>query len=739
MGLLYALTLLLNALLLFLVQPMIAKTLLPYLGGTSAVWNTCVLFFQFMLLGGYGYSHVITKKLALKPQIALHLSLFVAAAFVLPFAISENALTTLSNGAQPIRWMLWQLLLLVGAPFLMLATSGPLLQHWFAQTDHPDAQDPYFLYGASNVGSLLALLGYPLLMEPTLRLRQQSLVWAISYSTLLLLLGACAVVRWQAGHRRQKNAAAESTQKNALDYVPLTWPQRARWVWLAFVPSSLMLGVTTHLSTNISPFPLLWVVPLALYLLTFVLAFAQQQRVAAKRLMQSVQISGICMAAVILAGHRIPLTLAVCLPLLFFFTAAWLCHRQLAESRPATTLLTEFYLWLSVGGMLGGVFNSLLAPFLFPGVWEFPLMVTAALLICPTTAPLPFRTFKERNLKFAWPAGLVLLTFCLGFSLPRVGVTPPLVLALSLGLPALLGIKFIRKIIPLSLTLAAIITVSGSGANSFVEQSLWQERNFFGVKRVVRDRTRQSYELGHGNTIHGRQYLDPQRQCEPLSYYHQNGPIGQLMSALQTKQIETPQTAIVGLGAGALACYAQAHQDWTYFEIDPGVIHVAHETGHFTYLKKCSRAPYHIVFGDARLQLRKAKEKQFGLIVLDAFSSDAVPTHLLTKEAMELYLAKLAVGGVIALHISNTYLDLRPVVAGLAQSANLECLINDDLAVQQSNAVEFQDPAIWVVLARRTEDFGTLSQHPHWHRLESAAPQLWTDDYSNLLRVFKRR
>jgi hypothetical protein len=211
------------------------------------------------------------------------------------------------------------------------------------------------------------------------------------------------------------------------------------------------------------------------------------------------------------------------------------------------------------------------------------------------------------------------------------------------------------------------------------------------------------------------------------------------MKALQTKQIETPATAIVGLGAGALACYAQPHQDWTYFEIDPGVIQVATETGHFTYLKNCSRAPYHILAGDARLQLRKAKDRQYGLIVLDAFSSDAVPTHLLTREAMELYLSKLAPGGNIALHISNTYLDLRPVVAGLAQSANLVCLINDDLARQQNNIAEFQDPAMWVVLARRMEDFGTLSQHAQWHRLDNTAAQLWTDDYSNLLLVFKHR
>jgi spermidine synthase len=738
MGLLYGLTLLLNALLLFLVQPLIAKMLLPYLGGTPAVWNTCMLFFQLMLLGGYGYSHVITRKLSLKPQVAVHLALFAAAALALPFAVSENALQNLSNGAQPIGWMLGQLLFLVGAPFLMLATSGPLLQHWFAQTAHPDAHDPYYLYGASNAGSLLALLGYPLLMEPVLRLQQQSVTWAVSYGALLLLLGACAVVRWRAGAKVK--AEAESLE-HADNTTPPAWPQRGRWVLLAFVPSSLMLGVTTHLSTDISPFPLLWVMPLALYLLTFILAFAQKQFVSTARLAQIVPFLGIALAFVLFGDYKISLALSTGLPLLYFFAAAWLCHQQLAESRPATQHLTEFYLWLSVGGMLGGLFNSLLAPYLFSRVWEFPLIVMAALLMRPRKAKAlaPLRSLKERGLDFALPAGLGLLAFCLGFSLPRVGASQMQAFALSLGIPAVLGLRLLAKPIRFSLALAAIVVGGGTYLNPLATETLWQGRNFFGIQRVTLNKTGNVRELTHGSTTHGRQFIEPQRQCEPLSYYHQNGPMGQLMKALQTRPIEMSSVAIVGLGAGALACYAQPRQDWTYYEIDPGVIHVATATGHFTYLKNCSRAPYQIVAGDARLQLRKAQDQQYGLLVLDAFSSDAVPTHLLTKEAVELYLSKLAVGGVIAIHISNTYLDLRPVVAGLAQTANLVCLANDNLSRQMTNAGEFQDPALWVALARRTEDFGNLSEHPQWHRLQTATTQLWTDDYSNILSVFLHR
>ena len=737
-GLLYALTLLLNALLLFLVQPMIAKLLLPYLGGTPAVWNTCMVFFQIMLLGGYGYSHFVTQKLALKPQIIAHLALFVGAALIFPFEISEASLHSLGNGAQPIGWMLRQLFAMVGLPFLMLATSGPLLQQWFSQTDHPAAQDPYFLYSASNVGSLAALLGYPLLVEPLLRLRQQSLLWAVGYGALLLLLGVCAGVRWRAGHStKAETGSAESLPESP----PLAWPQRGRWVLLSFVPSSLMLGVTAHLSTDISPFPLLWVVPLALYLLTFILAFAKRQLMTTARLAQILPLLGIALIVASLAGRKVPglLAMSIGLPLLFFFCAAWLCHRQLAETRPATRHLTEFYVWLSVGGMLGGLFNSLLAPFIFSRVLEYPLMVVIALLLRPRASAKPLRPLWERSLDFALPAALGLLTFFLKFSLPLVGLPKMPALTLTLGLPAVIGLSLIAKPIRFSLAMAAILLSSTSLAGLLFKQDLHLSRNFFGVQRVILDKTGVLHELGHGNTIHGRQFIDPRRQCEPLSYYHQNGPIGELMAAFAALPGNN-QTAIVGLGAGALATYAKPGEAWTYFEIDPGVIHVAVETGHFTYLKNCSRAPYQIVQGDARLQLRKFPDQQFGLIVLDAFSSDAVPTHLLTKEAVELYLAKLAVGGRLAVHISNNYLDLRPVIAGLAQHAKLACFINDDLTAQMTNRGDFQDPAWWAVLARREEDLGSLRQHPRWHRLTARADhKLWTDDYSNILSVFKRK
>ena len=738
MGLLYTLTLLLNALLLFLVQPMIAKMLLPSLGGTPAVWNTCMVFFQTMLLCGYAYSHFVTKKLSLKPQIIVHLALFIGAALVFPFEISEKSLQSLSNGAQPISWMLGQLFLLVGLPFLMLATSGPLLQQWFSQTDHPSAKDPYFLYSASNVGSLLALVGYPLLLEPTLRLRQQSLTWAVCYVTLLSLLGACAAIRWRAA----KPVAQPTTDEAPREAAPLNWPQRGRWVLLSFVPSSLMLGVTTHLSTDISPFPLLWVVPLALYLITFILAFAKRQWISTARLAQGFPFLGIALAFVMFSEEKHALWLSVGLPLLFFFCTALLCHRQLAETRPATLHLTEFYVWLSVGGTLGGLFNSLLAPFIFNRVLEYPLMVIVALLLRPRStkaAAVPLRSLWERSLDYALPAALGLLTFLLVYSLPYVGVPKMPAVALSLGVPAVIGLGFITKPIRFGLAMAAILFGGSSYLGLLFGQTLHQSRNFFGVQRVAVDQTGTMHDLSHGSTRHGRQYIDPKRQCEPVSYYHQNGPVGQWMTALREQPLAKPNVAIVGLGTGALISYAKPGEDWTFYEIDPDVIQIAAHSGHFTYLKNCSAASNRIVMGDARLQLRNAPDRHYGLIVLDAFSSDGIPVHLLTKEALDLYLAKLADGGRLVMHISNVYLDLRQVVSALAQSANLSCLVNDDFSAQMVNAAPNQDPSTWVVLARRAEDLGSLSQHPQWHRFDNyAKSKLWTDDYSNILSVFRR-
>ncbi len=731
MGWLFALTLLLNALLLFLVQPMVAKLLLPYLGGTPAVWNTCMVCFQALLLGGYAYSHVVTTKLKLKAQIALHLSLFALAMYSFPIQISDQAVRALDGQTQPIGWLLARLLAMVGLPFLMLATGGPLLQKWFSQTAHPDAADPYFLYSASNFGSLLALLGYPLLLEPTLRLRQQSSLWAASYAALLLLLLACVVVRWRAAGTTQSNRTVAVTEAAP----PLTIKRRLTWVALSFVPSSLMLGATTYLSSDISPIPLLWVVPLALYLLTFILAFARKQMVSLPKLSKLLLVLGFILLFLILAELRHPIWLLVLLHLDFFFIAALIGHTRLAQDRPPPAQLTEFYLWLSVGGVLGGIFNSLLAPLLFSTIAEYPLAIILALML-RVPAKQPQAWADKRWFDLLWPAGAGALAFGLATALPRLGLIPFRVLAVSLALPGLLAVAALAFPLRFALTIGATIL----GINTYLTElqhgrTLLTERNFFGTLRVAEeDKFRLLY---HGNTIHGRQYLNSQQQCQPLSYYHHQSPLGEAMTAFAAQAV-TSKVAIVGLGTGAIATYAQPGQQWTYYEIDPAVLDVASRNEYFTYLNRCAATQVKTVLGDARLQLRHAPDGHYGLIVLDAFSSDAVPTHLLTQQALQLYLSKLAPGGRLLFHVSNHYLDLQRVVAALAHSESLVCLASDEPRVQKDNLAEGQDPAYWMALARAEADFDGLLKHPHWHRVDANTDtRLWLDDYSNVLSVFK--
>lgn len=733
MGLLFALTLLLNALLLFLVQPMVAKLLLPYLGGTPAVWNTCMVFFQALLLGGYAYSHFVTTRLRLKPQIILHLVLLTAALACFPLEISEDATRALDGQTPPVAWLLWRLLMLVGLPFLMLATGGPLLQKWFSQTGHTAAHDPYFLYGASNFGSLLALLGYPLLLEPALRLRQQSTLWAVCYSGLILCIAACALVRWRKG----EYTYATANDTAAAPVTPLTWPRRLYWVALSFVPSSLMLGVTTYLSSDISPIPLLWVLPLGLYLLTFIIAFARRPLVRVETLSRGLLVLGFVLLFMILAQLRHPIGLLVVLHLVFFFIAALVGHLRLAQDRPPAAQLTEFYLWLSVGGVLGGIFNSLLAPVLFSTIAEYPLAIIMALMLRVSVGS-PKRWAENRWFDLMWPAGAFAVAAFLTSTLPRLGLVPLRVLTLTLVVPGLAAAASTA----LPLRFALVIGATVLGLNGYVAElqhgrTLLTERNFFGTLRVTDDSEGKFRLLYHGNTIHGRQRLDGTERCQPLSYYHPQSPLGQAWQAFAAKPVNN-NFAIVGLGTGAIAAYSQAGQEWTYYEIDPAVREVAERQDFFTYLGQCSAAPVKTILGDARLQLKHAPDAHYGVIVLDAFSSDAVPTHLLTQQALQLYLRKLAPGGRLLFHISNHYLDLQRVVTALAKAEGLAGLSSDPPAQQKSYVVEGQDPAYWIALARHESDLANLPKDTRWHRLDAVtASKVWLDDYSNVLSVFR--
>ncbi|MCX6030329.1 MAG: fused MFS/spermidine synthase [Chloroflexi bacterium] len=790
----YAVTILVSAFLLFLVEPMFAKMALPLLGGSPAVWNTAVVFYQVALLIGYVYAHAATAWLGVRRQGALHAILLLLPFLVLPIAIPPGWSPPAESN--PIPWLLTLMLVRLGLPFVIVSASSPMLQKWFASTTHPAAADPYFLYTASNAGSMIALLGYPLLVEPNLPLATQSGIWAVGYGLFVALTLGCAALLWRSlkggaavqaltrqhperrpvglravveGRDSVQQAASfdytppkplssaqdagdwakvkQSSLEKVLDTGAVTAGQRMRWVLLAFVPSSLMLSVTTYLSTNIAPFPLLWVIPLAIYLLTFVLVFAGKPPLPHALMVRAFPIAllplVIAMAAVLPTWVLIPLHLAV------FFVIAMACHGALANDRPSPRYLTEFYLWLSVGGALGGIFNALLAPILFTTLVEYPLgLVLAALLVrrpdappAPTTSggvrfPPGLGGWGGRWLDLALPALLAGLMTGAFLALRAAGVTSTQVtLALVFGLPAILCFSFSRRPIRFALGIAAMFTVGALTVNA-PQGLLFTERTFFGINRVLVDGD--THTLRHGDTLHGAQSLDPDRRCEPLSYYYPTGPIGQVFAAFRGAGA-TRQIAVVGLGAGALAGYSEPGQPWTFYEIDPGVERIARDPRYFTFLRDCAPEAA-VILGDARLSLVKAPAGQYDLLVLDAYSSDSIPVHLITREALALYLEKLASGGLLAFHVSNRYLDLEPVLGNLAQDAGLMALFQIDREISEAEKTAGKMPSEWVLMARRPADLGPLTGDPRWKPLPARpGSRLWTDDFSSILSVLRWR
>jgi hypothetical protein len=742
---LFAATLFLSAALLFWVEPMVAKMLLPLLGGTPAVWNTCLLFFQTVLLAGYAYALFASRRLTLRQQLAAQVLIFLVAAVSFPVWVSPATAASVPREGNPALWLLAHLFLLVGLPFFALSTLSPLLQRWFAATRHEAARDPYFLYSASNAGSLCALVGYPLAIEPLLALRRQSWLWAISYGALTLLVAICGALALVATpdearttnndeEAAQPGRRLDETELTRLDERELTNRRRALWVLLAFAPSSLMLGVTTYVSTDIASLPLLWVVPLSLYLITLILAFA---RWGARRRRVGLVMPGVALVFLLayLSGATQPPWFLVLLHLLFFFVAALMCHGRLADDRPPTRHLAEFYLWMSVGGALGGLFNALVAPVAFKYIVEYPLaIVIACALIPPRDGSEENETARERWLDLGYAAALGALTVAFALVVVRVGWATQESIALVVGVPLVLAYLLRRRPLRFALALGAII--SGSAVYRALDtRTLLTERNFFGTLRVTQDAGSDVHWLYHGTTIHGRQSTQLSKQCEPLSYYHRTGPLASVFSAFDSRP-GSVNVAVVGLGTGATVSYARAGERWTFYEINPAVLRVAETPDYFTYLSYCaSRVPVQIVLGDARLRLADAPAGTYGLIVLDAFSSDAIPVHLMTLEALDLYLSKLAPGGVILFHVSNRSLDLHPVVADLALSRGLLALASDDNVRNPD-----KEPSHWVAVARAAEDLAPLAAGGQWKPLAGdPARRVWTDDYSDIVRIFKWR
>jgi spermidine synthase len=735
LALLFAITLFVSAALLFWVEPLIAKMLLPQLGGTPSVWNTCVLFFQAMLLAGYAYVLVTIKWLGLRRQAILHLALLLLALLYCHIRLSENSAVVVSTHTYPVVWLLGKLLTTVGLPVFVISASAPLLQKWFSSTSHPAASDPYFLYAASNAGSLIALAAFPLLLEPNLRLQKQGLLWAAGYGLFVVLIIACVLRMWTLGslknetRRRPSPGGEKAKPKEAI-----TTLRRLRWLVLAFIPSSLVLGVTTYITNDIASTPLLWVIPLSLYLLSYVMAFAKRQFLSQRIVIHILRAAAGVITLILLSGILEPTWLILISHLLFFFFAALVCHNQLAAERPSTFYLTEFYLWMAAGGVLGGVFNALLAPLFFNTVFEYPLVIVLACAMLPRVMTLPANGNKASGRHWQFdllnPLGIGLLTAGLVILATRSGMGKTQAIAVGLGVPLTINYLSARRPLRFALGIAAIM--AGSFFSASTGHTLYAERNFYGTLRIVDDPSGPSHMLYHGRTMHGWQFTDDERRCEPLSYYHRTGPLGSLFEAFNAHPAST-NVAVVGLGAGGMIPYARVGQEWTYFEINPAVVRIAQNRAFFTYLQDCAAAPVEIILGDARLQIRNAPDASYGLIVLDAFSSDAIPVHLLTSEALNLYLSKLADKGLLVIHISNRSLNLRPVVGDLSQHSKLIALVFDDRNYDVPNGKAASE---WVVLARHLNDLGSLLKDRRWHPLRARShPKVWTDDFSDIQLV----
>jgi hypothetical protein len=721
---LYAATGFLGAGLLFAVEPMISKMALPQLGGTPNVWTTCLLFFQAVLLLGYGYAHASTRWLSRGSQLGAQLALLVAVSLALPPTFSAKGLTP---DQPPALWLVAQLAITAGPPFFAIAATTPLLQHWFSKIGDRDSADPYFLYAASNLGSLFALIAYPFVIEPNLPLDKQSGLWTQTFGVFASGLVICLAIYFVRSPTEASETGTLATINSARSSC-----ERLRWVALAFVPSSLLLGFTTYITTDVAPTPLFWVLPLALYLLTFTFAFARRPPLRHAAMMRLLPISLIPFALFIPLLPRLPLALMLALSLGCFFVIAMVCHGELARQRPQVSRLTEFYFCLSLGGVMGGVFNAMLAPPLFPDAWELPLVLTLAGLLLPRNRA---RRRFELGYDLLLPAALFI--FLIAVRMMPVPHWPPILLGciffVIFAAPALMLMSFRHR--PLRFALGIVVCfVEPALALNSPSQKLATYRDFFGVYRVIDIDDRKARILTHGTTIHGAASLRPGEATIPGSYYSREGPFGGFFGALNSRARKPTEVAIIGLGTGELGCYATPDQHWTFFEIDPLVERISRQFFHF--MARCGNNP-RVVLGDARLTLAGVRDGLYDALVIDAFSSDNVPTHLLTKEAFALYFKKLAPRGVLLFHLSNRYLNLDPVIAAVA----------DSLGVQARRLSYRPAPGMpsWqsagadvVAVAAPGGDLDFLARPAGWSIPPTPpAYAFWTDQRSDILRTIR--
>ena len=738
--LLYAATSFVTAALLFGMEPMVVKGLLPVLGGGAAVWTTAVAFFQLALLAGYFYAHAVPAWMSVRRHALLHVALLAAAVALLAPRPPTGWVAPSDHTAL---WLFARLATTVGPLFVLLAATAPLVQRWLASTAHRSARDPYFLYAASNAGSLVALAAYPIAIEPLFGLTDQRRFWSAGAIVAVALLVACAVALRGASATSEPALGTDPTPASAGPTAAPSAAVRVRWLLLAAVPSSLLLSVTSYVTTDVIALPLLWVVPLALYLITFIVAFARRTRLRPRWMLRLQAVVLLPLVAEMFLRTDAAAWTLVPLHLFALFVTALVCHQTLASMRPPAAHATDFYLTLAAGGALGGLFNTFAAPVLFRGLYEYPICLVAAALLRPRATPgaaIEDATaeHRARRLDVGLPLAIAAL-LSLGVVAERAvedrfGLYPGLAVLIALvSVAGAAAIRFQARPLRFGLTLAAIL-VAGAGYARGSERLVYAARSFYGAHRVVLEPPTR-LTLSHGNTKHGAQDLDPARRRDPLAYYHRGGPIGAVMAGWQGRP-QRRRVVAVGLGTGAIAAYAAPGERWTFFEIDPEIVDIARDRGLFSYLTEAA-TPIEVALGDGRLSLAALPDASVGILVLDAFSSDAVPAHLLTREAVALDVRKLAAGGVIALHLSNRYLDLEPVVAGTVAELGLAALVRLDVP-SESELRAGKQPSRWMVVARDPSDLSPLAADPRWVRPARVADG-WTDDMSNLWRCLRLR
>ncbi|WP_432769264.1 MAG: fused MFS/spermidine synthase [Sphingopyxis sp.] len=733
---LFVLTILVGSFLLFLVQPMVARMVLPKLGGAPAVWNSAMLVYQALLLGGYAYAHWL-GRFAVRRQAMIHVALLVLAALWLPIGIASIAPP---GAGQEALWVPLLLVASIGPVFFVVAAQAPLMQRWFAADAR--AGDPYYLYAASNLGSFAGLISYPALVEPSLPLAAQSWGWTAGYGLLVALVAASAAARWHgatASHDSGADAVADEPRP--------ALRRQLHWLLIAAVPSGLMLSTTTHLTTDIVAMPLLWVLPLGLYLLSFVIAFSTATRVTQI-------VTTIAPAVLLLVGGLGLLSsgggsmLVAFASLAMLFVVATALHGYLYHLRPAPQHLTLFYLVMSAGGVVGGLFAALFAPLLFDWVYEHPLLILAAAALLPLPALFPWDKWLKLTpvnsrivvillvalaavaswtMASDWDGAIGTGTAAWGFAIVAVGI---LVLGWRWAFVAVLALLMI-----------------GVGGWDTLEESVagTRVRSYFGVYTVTDDPQRAQRRLAHGTTLHGLQRTATGHRLEPTTYYgHQSG-VGLTLDKAEMLAGADASIGIVGLGAGTLACYRQPGQDWTIFEIDPVMVDIARDSAKFTFLSDCAPA-VPIEIGDARLRIADGPAARFDILVIDAFSSDAIPLHLLTKEAIGIYARALKPDGVLLIHISNRFFGLEPVLAAEAQARGWSAAIRLDPGPAGDYDPSGLTGSNWVALTatpQRLEQLtGALRPRDKarddgaWVPL-AARPgfERWTDDYSSTLPV----